>query len=132
VLSIDNISQAQYSVIKDALENQVLYTLEEIFVNQRSSWLTAVDPKTGDPLDAKHFEIARVSADQLGNQVASITFNEEGQRIFCNLTEKNVGNQMAIFVGGTLVSAPVIQDKICGGETIINGDFTGQTCYNKD
>jgi preprotein translocase subunit SecD len=75
--------------------------------------LTAVDPKTGDPLDAKHFEIARVSADQLGNQVASITFNEEGQRIFCNLTEKNIGNQMAIFVGGDLVSAPVIQDKIC-------------------
>ncbi len=132
LFTMADITTEQFAQMESDLKNQKLYTIEEIFVKDRSSRLTAIDPKTSEALDAKHFEIARVSADQLWAQVTSITFNEAGKRIFCNITEANIQEQLAIFVWGTLVSAPVIQDKICWWETMINGDFTGQTCYNKD
>jgi len=46
ILSIDGISQEQYNTINTALKNQKLYTIEEIYVADRATRLTAVDPKS--------------------------------------------------------------------------------------
>jgi preprotein translocase subunit SecD len=43
------------------------------------------------------------------------------------LTEKNIGNPMAIFIGGELLTSPVIQTKICGGTAQIDGWFTTES-----
>jgi protein-export membrane protein SecD len=54
----------------------------------------------------------------------SIEFNDEGNKIFEQVTGDNIGTELAIFLDGQLISNPVIQQKIVGGTAQINGDFT--------
>ncbi len=56
-----------------------------------------------------------------------INFNDEGKQVFCDITNENVGRQMAIFVGGKLMTNPVIRSKICGGTAQISGDYTPES-----
>jgi protein-export membrane protein SecD len=56
--------------------------------------------------------------------IVSIEFNDEGSKIFEQVTGDNVGKQLAIFLDGELISEPVIQQKISGGTAQINGTFT--------
>ena len=48
-------------------------------------------------------------------------FDTEGGKMFGELTKANIGKRIAIFVGGDLVSAPVVQQEITGGTAIITG-----------
>jgi len=54
----------------------------------------------------------------------SIEFNSAGSSLFENLTAKNIGKPIAILLDGALVSAPVVQEKITGGQAVISGQFT--------
>ncbi len=73
-------------------------------------------------LDGKHFRTANVTLDPTTNlPVVQIVFDAEGGRIFQQLTKNNVGKQIAIFVGGELVSAPTVQGEIAGGTAVITG-----------
>lgn len=74
------------------------------------------------PLDGKHFRTASIIFDPTTNlPVVSIQFDDEGGKIFQELTRNNVGKQIAIFVGGQLISAPRVQEEIIGGSAIITG-----------
>ncbi|MDO8504267.1 MAG: protein translocase subunit SecD [Candidatus Liptonbacteria bacterium] len=57
----------------------------------------------------------------------SITFNEDGAKIFEQLTEANVGKPVAIFLDGVPIEIPVVQEKISGGKAQITGRFTVDT-----
>lgn len=73
-------------------------------------------------LDGKHFRAASVILDQTTNvPVVQIAFDDEGGKIFQELTKRNVGKRIAIFVGGQLVSAPTVQEEISGGSAVITG-----------
>lgn len=73
-------------------------------------------------LDGKHFRTAVVSLDPVTNiPVVQITFDTEGGKMFQELTGKNIGKRIAIFVGGELVSAPTVQSEIAGGTAVITG-----------
>ena len=56
--------------------------------------------------------------------LVSLEFNKEGDKIFEQITGDNIGKELAIFLDGNLISNPVIQQKISGGQAQINGDFT--------
>lgn len=56
--------------------------------------------------------------------VVQVVFNSEGAKLFGDITSKNIGSQLAIFLDGNLISAPVIQDSITDGKAIISGSFT--------
>ena len=63
------------------------------------------------------------------NQVTGVPeifleFNDEGAGVFEELTEKNVGRPIAVFLDGNLVTAPVVREKITGGKAQITGTFT--------
>lgn len=73
-------------------------------------------------LDGKHFRNASVTMDPTTNiPIVQISFNEEGGKLFQELTKNNVGKRIAIFVGGQLVSAPTVQQEITGGTAVITG-----------
>ena len=73
-------------------------------------------------LDGKHFRTASVTLDPTTNlPVVQIVFDEEGGRLFQELTKNNIGKRIAIFVGGELVSAPTVQGEIIGGTAVITG-----------
>lgn len=103
---------------------QPTYTVEELLVRSTVSRVSAKDPKTNEVLNGAYFKFASVSQSQTGQPVATITFDDKGKDIFCNLTEQIVGKQLAIFVWWELVTAPVIREKICGGSAQIDGQFT--------
>lgn len=68
---------------------------------------------------------ARVAIDSQYNEpYVSIKFDKKGGRIFARVTEQNIRKRLAIVLDNKVHSAPVIQDKISGGEARITGNFT--------
>jgi protein-export membrane protein SecD len=116
--------QSTANLLLDTLKNPTIYTVELLFVADVQPWKVATDPQSGDILNGAYFEYAAVGSTQFGEPSVNITFNEAGKQIFCNITAANVNEQMAIFVGGDLKTNPVINEKICGGQTQITGAFT--------
>ncbi len=84
--------------------------------------LTAFVPTA---LTGKEFEHATVQFDpNTGSPVIGLQFNEEGKKLFAEITQNNVGKQVAIYLDGQLISAPRVNEPITTGEAIITGDFT--------
>jgi len=68
---------------------------------------------------------ARVQIDsQYNDPYVGIKFDKKGGRIFARVTEQNIQKRLAIVLDNKVHSAPVIQDKITGGEARITGNFT--------
>lgn len=53
-----------------------------------------------------------------------LQFNEEGAKIFENITRENIGKTVAIYLDGQPLSTPVVNGAIIGGQASITGDFT--------
>ncbi len=54
----------------------------------------------------------------------SLDLTDRGGRVFGQVTEKNVGRQLAIVLDEVVRSAPVIRERILGGRAQISGNFT--------
>ena len=68
---------------------------------------------------------AKVSLDsRFSEPYVSISFNAEGARLFEEVTGANVKKRMAIILDNSIYSAPVIQEKIAGGNAQITGSFS--------
>jgi preprotein translocase subunit SecD len=67
---------------------------------------------------------AKVSLDNLAQPYVSISFNAEGAKLFDQVTAANVKKRMAIILDNNVYSAPVIQERISGGNAQITGSFS--------
>ena len=75
---------------------------------------------TGDTI-----KTARVNfQSQQGGAYVSLSFDNRGAQIFDRVTAENVKRRLAIVLDDTVYSAPVIQERISGGEAQITGSFT--------
>jgi preprotein translocase subunit SecD len=80
---------------------------------------------TGRYLKTANMEFAGGQTGQVANEpLVSVSFNDEGAKLFADITRAHVGEQLGIFLDGELLSAPVINEAIVGGTAIISGDFT--------
>ncbi len=61
---------------------------------------------------------------QTGRPVISFGFDRAGAISFGTLTAENVGQRFAVVLDGQVLTAPVIQQAIPGGQGQITGDFT--------
>jgi preprotein translocase subunit SecD len=59
-----------------------------------------------------------------GEPEVSLRFDDEGTKLFAEITKRNVGKQVAIFLDNAPISVPVVQQEITGGTAVITGDFT--------
>jgi preprotein translocase subunit SecD len=59
-----------------------------------------------------------------GEVVVRLEFNDEGKKLFSDITTANVGKQVAIFLDGEIISAPTVQNAITDGIAVITGNFT--------
>jgi preprotein translocase subunit SecD len=75
---------------------------------------------SGDQIDQ-----AFASQDQNGARAVGFRLKGEGARLFGDYTSKNVDHFFAIVLDGKVVSAPVIQSAITGGDGIITGGQGG-------
>lgn len=53
--------------------------------------------------------------------VVLLSFNRQGSARFAQITGRNVGKRLAIILDGTVYSAPVIRERIAGGNAQISG-----------
>ncbi len=75
-------------------------------------------------LTGAQFERADIDFGQTGQPTILLSFNNEGKKLFGEITARNVGKQVAIFLDGQVLSAPVVQQKITSGQATITGSFT--------
>lgn len=87
------------------------------------------EPKfTPTQLTGRYISGAQVNFGQVVSQPEiALTFNDEGARFFEDLTAKNVGKPIAIFLDGQLIEMPLVRERISGGKAQITGRFTPQT-----
>lgn len=76
-------------------------------------------------LTGKELQRSQVDFDQQTNlPVVLLQFNDAGKDLFKDITERNVGKQVAIYLDGDMISAPVVNDVIRNGEAVISGKFS--------
>jgi len=76
-------------------------------------------------LTGRYLKKAQMTFDQtLGTPSVSLEFNEEGGKLFEELTARNIGKPVAIFLDGQPIEVPTVQEKISGGTAQITGKFT--------
>ncbi len=68
--------------------------------------------------------------DQNGAPDVSFKFNALGSHKFCEVTKENVGKPFAIVLDGEVISAPRINEPICGGSGQITGSFTVKEAHD--
>ena len=66
----------------------------------------------------KHAEI--VTDQRSGAVQVSLQFNDEGAKLFRDITARNVGKQVAIYLDGQVISAPTVQQTIADGQAVIS------------
>ncbi len=77
------------------------------------------------PLTGRYVSGAQLTFDTVtGAPQVSISFNDEGAKLFEEITGRNVGKPVAIFLDNQLIEMPVVQQKIAGGKAQITGKFT--------
>ena len=76
-------------------------------------------------LTGASLETAKVQiSDRYGEPNVSLKFNSQGATDFERITGENVRKRLAIVLDGIVHSAPVIQERISGGQAQITGSFT--------
>jgi len=103
----------------------------EINLNLQEGDFISATSTHASGLTGKYLKRAQVLVDQTTSQPQiGIEFTSEGGKLFENITAKNIGRPLAIFLDGQVVSAPVVQDKIIGGKATISGRFSPDEARN--
>ena len=67
---------------------------------------------------------------QNGQPTVKLAFSPKGTDLFAEMTKKNVGKPIGIFIDENALSAPVVQQPILTGDAIISGNFTLEDAKN--
>lgn len=78
-------------------------------------------------LTGRYISGAQLTFDQVTRSPQiSLSFNKEGSKLFADVTGRNVGKPVAVFLDNNLITAPVVQERIAGGQAQITGQFSIQ------
>jgi preprotein translocase subunit SecD len=106
--------------------DEIVYQIEENPATRRTT-KTPFLLKKRTLLTGAYLTDARVQIDsQFNEPYVSINFDKKGARIFERITADNVNKRLAIVLDQNVYSAPVIQEKIAGGQARITGRFTAE------
>ena len=83
-------------------------------------------------LSGKNLKSATVSfqSQGLSEPQVSLKFDAEGTQLFADITKRNIGKRVAIYLDGEIISAPTVQTEISNGEAVITGHFTVDEAKN--
>lgn len=77
-------------------------------------------------ITGKDLKKAQAVTDGAGSWLISFSFKGPAIDRFGKLSERLVGQPLAIFLDGKLISSPIVRTAITGGEGQIEGDFTAE------
>lgn len=76
-------------------------------------------------LTGRELKRARLVFDQNTNlPQVSLEYNEEGAKMLSEISKRNIGRPLAIFLDGEALSVPIVRDEITDGRAVISGQFT--------
>ena len=103
---------------KEVSSAHILFkTLKAEDIKQSEGWLNT-------ELSGKHLKRSQVQFDQnTGEPEVSLEFNDEGKDLFAEITTRNVGKPVAIFLDGYAISVPTVNEPIREGRAVITGRF---------
>ncbi|HEX8570922.1 MAG TPA: protein translocase subunit SecD [Caulobacteraceae bacterium] len=70
---------------------------------------------------------ARLGFNEQNQPIVSFRLDSKGSRRFASITTNNVNKRFAIVLDDKVISAPVINEPITGGQAQISGNFTQET-----
>ncbi len=105
---------------RDPAETQVI--LEAHKQNQR----TTEDPYfISTALTGKYLKRSELTFDPNSYKpVINLNFDADGTKLFEEITTRNVGKRVAIYLDGGPVTVPVVNEPISAGQAVISGDFS--------
>lgn len=90
---------------------------EKDFISAENNWKNT-------ELTGKNLKKSTIQFDpNTGSPQVSLEFDDEGAKMFEDVTARNVGKQVAIFLDNYVISAPTVDQKITGGNAVISGSF---------
>jgi protein-export membrane protein SecD len=76
-------------------------------------------------LSGSQLEKARVDIDNRSGDInIALQFNDEGKKLFKEITKRNIDKPVAIFLDGEILSMPTVRETIPDGNAIITGKFS--------
>jgi len=76
-------------------------------------------------LTGRYLEKAQLEFDQTTYAPHIVLdFDDQGKELFADITQRNIGKHVAIYLDGYPISIPVVQEAITGGRAQITGNFT--------
>lgn len=75
-------------------------------------------------IDGSMLKEAFAGTDSYGRPVVNIAFNSKGAQLFYDVTNKSIGQPVAILLDGVPISAPNVNEAIRGGRAVISGSFS--------
>jgi protein-export membrane protein SecD len=66
----------------------------------------------------------QIKTQGLSEPEVALKFDDAGTKLFADITKNNIGKRVAIFLDGSIVTAPTVQSEISNGEAVITGNYT--------
>lgn len=96
----------------------------------RTAQLEFIDPFGEVVLTGSNLVSAQAAYGPAGNPIVQLQFDNEGARIFADVTERLVGQPLIIELDDEVITAPMIRTKITGGQAQIEGIPTIEEAQN--
>ncbi|MFC1644635.1 protein translocase subunit SecD [Patescibacteria group bacterium] len=96
-----------------------------LFLKRTPDMIPSLKYKSTD-LTGKNLSDANVvfASQGMSTPQVSLKFDKEGGDLFAEITKRNIGKTVAIYLDDEIISAPTVQSEIANGEAVITGDFT--------
>ena len=82
------------------------------------------DPDGNTFMTGSDVRLAQAAMTQDGQWAISFQLTSEGTKLFADMTSKNIGKTLGIYLDGEQLMAPTVQSAITGGAGQITGNFT--------
>lgn len=103
---------------KKVKSQHILFLKQNTASNLEDNWINT-------ELSGKDLKKSDVIFDNTtGRAQVGLEFSDEGSKLFANITERNVGKPVAIFLDSSIITAPRVDEKITQGKAVITGDFS--------
>lgn len=101
----------------------------DLLQKQQQDLLTFLASFKPSGLNGSHVKKATVQFNSGGSAKVGpsvqLVFNKEGAKLFEDITGRNIGKPLGIFIDDMpITQPPTVQQKIIGGEAVITGNFT--------
>lgn len=110
-------AQLEFRELGDATPSGTIVDI----LNAKSTGLGGADLKSAQVTYSQNQQTVSSGAE------VSIQFSDEGAKKFAEITRRNIGKPLAIFLDEEPVTWPVVNQEIIGGSAVISGEFDAKS-----